>query len=135
MENYAKRCAGWLEQHADLAAAVIEKEIQRFNRKLSAAEARQPAITEEVDDLLLTLDLLQSRLDAMAVVEKNRQLPRSDREGSPDGADTVRQETVWDTSPLQDLTVRVEVLDVETREKRLDDLLQHDLLRKGFPAS
>ncbi len=143
MEFYSERCADWLEKNTNIHPKKLEMEISRFNSMLTEAETKD-AESDEVDDLTLTLQLLQERLiqldphsPALKTLAQSASVASSDEQnpGSAPAPEALSLQTNadlaspseparWDLTPLNPVDVEPEHIDEATRRERRAELLK-----------
>ena len=85
MEFYSERCNDWLEKNNNIHPKKLNMEVARFQKMLSDNESQQPIQQDHIDDLKLTLQLLNERL---ITPDQKIDMPAPE------------QEQHWDTSSL-----------------------------------
>ena len=94
MEFYSERCHDWLENHVNIHPEKIQMEIKRFQHLLMQAEKQ--TLTDNIDDLNLTLQFLQERLSQL---NENSSTLAKNSEVVPH-QDEANFEQSWDSSSL-----------------------------------
>ncbi len=112
MGQFSERCKTWLDNNTKIDPAILEREINRFTKKLAAFD-NDPTESQEQEatDLIDTLNLLETRLSEKKLTEK--------------------PSTTLCAEPLYDLNIQPEHIDTQTKEARLKVLLQNNLIHKG----
>lgn len=134
MEFYSERCQDWLNKSQRIHPDKLVMEIERF--KKMHEECRLDDI-EAKEDLALTVQLLEERLDAdqLDLVEKSEDASQ-DHAVTPESfklSDTPNQQGPnWDLDSLTDpLGIETEILDTETKKARKQALLDHPSIALG----
>ena len=119
MEFYSERCSDWLDKNHNIHPDKLAMEIQRFENMLNQSQAASDTEQQDhIDDLQLTIQLLQERLTSFSV-EPTDQLPASAVETAP-----MSNNESWDTSSLTGHGEQAtEVLDPATRAQRKKEIL------------
>ncbi|MCY4044473.1 MAG: hypothetical protein OXE99_05275 [Cellvibrionales bacterium] len=122
--RYAERCANWLRKESPCDIDLIQREIARFSSRLDQLQNSQSE-TQQIDDLLATLQLLE---DHLASIQPQMPLSTNQEETAPSDPMTI------DLSPLVDPSIKHEAIDDDTKAQRLNELLSHPGIQKGFRA-
>lgn len=117
MQHYSERCSDWLEKNANIHPDKIDMEIRRFRSMLENAEKQSVKDQDSLDDLLLTVQLLEERRQNYNSSLNSHQLTDTTKE--TDSA------LMWDTGSLTDHdTAEPEKLPEDIKALRKAELLE-----------
>lgn len=122
MEFYSERCSDWLEKNNNIHPDKLMMEIHRFEKMISETSNTSEQ-ADAIDDLQLTIQLLQERLSDT----RSSQTPSSEIsiiDKSPLQPTIQPTTEAWDTASLTHYDKQnVEVLNKATRAQRKADIL------------
>lgn len=123
MEHYSERCSDWLDKNHHIHPNKIEMEIKRFRNMLDLAQRQQETDQDNIEDLHLTVQLLEERLIRLQVSPPQTDKSVNNQRTSPTSSVTETAST-WDTSSLtQHDGSQIEVLPNDIRASRKKALL------------